>query len=316
MANSEIPELTIPDEKYEKQREKLDEKNRKELEKLSLEDQIDASTSTPGRNVTKKPEVTVKLSDFTDLRYTMRQVHMGYFIIFNQDKYVSGHPYHNNPRAGSSVDAEKLEKSMKSLGFTVVRYDNRKTSEIKKYMKQYTTAEQNKTVNAFGCAFFSHGEQDGELATFDDFINVKDLVEQVHVKNAPNLVGKPKLFFFQACRGGQYMDGQKLQAVAFKANPVRISWPDAADILCHFATTEGHLSFRNPNHGSWFIRNLTDKIDKYGLKQEFHHVLLRVNAGIADIESQTGQVETSGKKQAAQIQSQMTKELHFGDYKK
>ena len=53
--------------------------------------------------------------------------------------------------------------------------------------------------------------------------------------------------------------------------------------------SEGHLSFRNATHGSWFIRNLTDKIDKYGLKLEFHHVLLRVNAGIADIESQTGQ---------------------------
>ena len=64
-------------------------------------------------------------------------------------------------------------------------------------MKQYATAEQNARVNAFGCAFFSHGEENGKLATFDDFINVKDLVDQVHVKNAPLLIGKPKLFFFQ-----------------------------------------------------------------------------------------------------------------------
>ena len=64
-------------------------------------------------------------------------------------------------------------------------------------MKQYTTTTQNARVNAFGCAFFSHGEEDGELATFDDFINVKDLVDHVHAKNAPDLVGKPKLFFFQ-----------------------------------------------------------------------------------------------------------------------
>ena len=64
-------------------------------------------------------------------------------------------------------------------------------------MKQYTTTEKNKNVNAFGCAFFSHGEENGELATFDDFITVKDLVEHAHVKNSPYLVGKPKLFFFQ-----------------------------------------------------------------------------------------------------------------------
>ena len=55
---------------------------------------------------------------------------------------------------------------------------------------------------------------------------------------------------------------------------------------------------------------MTDKIDNYALKHEFYNVLLRVNRGIAEIESQTG------KKQAAQIQSQMTKELHFGDYRK
>ena len=91
----------------------------------SFSDQVDSSAATPGRNVTKQPEVSVKLSDFIDHRYTMRQHHMGYFIIFNQDKYSKKHPYHDKPRAGSCVDAEKLEKSMKSLGFTVVRYDNR-----------------------------------------------------------------------------------------------------------------------------------------------------------------------------------------------
>lgn len=201
---------------------------------------------------------------------------------------------------------------MSKLGFTVYRYDNRTTSEILSTLKQYVCSSSNQDANAFGCAFFSHGEDNGELATFDDFINVKDLVEQTH--HGKDLVGKPRLFFFQACRGGDYMDGPKFKSVANKGDTT-LSWPQEADILCHFATTEGHLSFRSPVLGSWFIRNLTEVLDKYALELEFHHVLLRVNSGIAAIESQTSQAETSGKKQASQIQSQLTKELWFKDFK-
>ena len=84
---------------------------------------------------------------------------------------------------------------MSKLGFTVYRYDNRTTSEILSSLKQYVCSSSNQDANAFGCAFFSHGEDNGELATFDDFINVKDLVEQTH--HGKDLVGKPRLFFFQ-----------------------------------------------------------------------------------------------------------------------
>ena len=40
-----------------------------------------------------------------------------------------------------------------------------------------------------------------------------------------------------ACRGGEYMDGNKLKAVAMCVPDKKLSWPDAADILCHYATT-------------------------------------------------------------------------------
>lgn len=40
------------------------------------------------------------------------------------------------------------------------------------------------------------------------------------------------------------------------AAPVYRSWPLDADILIHYATTEGHLSWRSPVNGSWFIVTL------------------------------------------------------------
>ena len=86
---------------------------------------------------------------------------------------------------------------MEKLGFSVYCYDNRKTDEIRKYLKQYTTAKSNENVNAFGCAFFSHGEEGGELATYDGFINAREIVDSVKGQDAPNLISRPKIFFFQ-----------------------------------------------------------------------------------------------------------------------
>ena len=79
------------------------------------------------------------------------------------------------------------------------------SDEIRKYLKQYTSAKSNENVNAFGCAFFSHGEESGELATFDGFINASEIVESVQGQNAPYLIGRPKIFFFQGQIIPRYM---------------------------------------------------------------------------------------------------------------
>ena len=86
---------------------------------------------------------------------------------------------------------------MEKLGFEVYRYDNRKTDQIREKLKQHTTAKSNENVNAFGCAFFSHGGEGGKLATYDGSINANEIVDFVTGQNASNLIGRPKIFFFQ-----------------------------------------------------------------------------------------------------------------------
>ena len=195
ISENSIEELPQLDPDYDTFRQEDDAKNEETIQKLK--DEEDAGMAQPGRNIAPTMNVPIKLSDFRDIKYTMRHVHMGYFLIFNQEKFNRRHPYHSKPRAGSSVDATKLQTTMEKLGFSVYRYDNRTTQEVKKYLKQYTSATSNTNVNAFGCAFFSHGEEGGAMATYDGFINAKDVVESVHGQQAQHLIGKPKLFFFQ-----------------------------------------------------------------------------------------------------------------------
>lgn len=79
------------------------------------------------------------------------------------------------------------------------------------------------------------------------------------------------MFIVQACRGHEYMEGWRVKAGTTEkvANaPVYRSWPLDADILIHYATTEGHLSWRSPVNGSWFVSTLSG-ILMYIIKKTF-----------------------------------------------
>ena len=79
------------------------------IEKLIKNDEEDA-INPAGRGISKPKEVAIKLSDFKGNKYPMSRVHMGYFLIFNQERFKKGHPYNRSPREGSSVDAKKLQE--------------------------------------------------------------------------------------------------------------------------------------------------------------------------------------------------------------
>jgi len=117
------------------------------------------------------------------------------------------------------------------------------------------------------------------------------------------------------------MDAQVTQ-VAVRADDRPLTWPKEADIICLLATVEGYFSYRNPVDGSWLVLNLCHQInqwlenyEKNKTDLEFHHLLIRVNAAIAQMASRTNDPRTSGKKQVSVIQSQLTKELYFTDFK-
>jgi len=284
---------------------------------VTLNEESDSSAIPPGRgNARPIKDQPIEKRNFLELlKYPMDKPHMGFFLIFNQYQFSQDHEhYYNSPRKGSIEDAQNLDKAMSDLGFTVKIYDNLKTRDIMMKIKKYSSSTSNSRTNAFGMAYLSHGETGGKLATYDDYINLNDMIQPF--KEAKDLIGKPKIFIIQACRGSEYMDGNDVRAVAYGDTQQQYSWPVDADIICAFPTTEGHASWRNPRVGTWFIFDLMQQIKEFGKKIEFHHLLLRVNAMTSLRESNTPSNDYSHKKkQVSQIQSQLTKQLWFGDFK-
>lgn len=116
----------------------------------------------------------------------------------------------------------------------------------------------------------THGKRDGKIYSSDGELYVNEIWEYFIRDNCKTLIGKPKLFFIQACRGSLVDPG-----ILFKVVPQALRKkilmhdmvdsknlleeenfviPSLADLLVMYSTSEGYYSFRNPKDGSWFIQ--------------------------------------------------------------
>lgn len=115
---------------------------------------------------------------------------------------------HLGERAGSEKDAKELEELWKQLGFTVKCESNTlKAHNI--YTVLQKTAEEidnQQNSNCFVCCIMSHGNMGSIYGSDTKPLGIKDIIDLFKEINCKALAGKPKLFFIQACRGGETMD--------------------------------------------------------------------------------------------------------------
>ena len=125
----------------------------------------------------------------------------------------------------------------------------------------------------------SHGDKDdyggGIIHTFDGKMRVDSLWRYFAGDRCPSLLGKPKLFFIQACRGSLTDFGAEIEDDDKRFNqneeecsrrnrcaPVPQKIPIMADILVMFSSADGYFSIRDTRFGSWFIQALCLKLEQ------------------------------------------------------
>lgn len=172
----------------------------------------------------------------------------------------------------------------------------------------------------------THGKKDGIIYSEDGEFMVNELWENFIGENCPSLIGKPKLFFIQACRGSMTDPGILLKPKAkarmlskptdtVDAKAMREELfviPTLADLLVMYSTSEGYYSFRNPSDGSWFIQALCTELEENS-HEEIMTILTGVNRRVAfGKQSYVPQKpEWDASKQMPIIQSMLTKSLYF-----
>ncbi|NP_001041531.2 caspase-3b isoform X2 [Danio rerio] len=243
--------------------------------------------------------------DNVDYQYKTNYPNLGQCLIINNKNFHKRTGM--GVRNGTDEDAKKVFETFSQLGFKVGHYNDLTVSQMMALLNKASQEDHSKSA-MFACVLLSHGD-DGLIYGTDNSIELKRLFAHFRGDRCTSLVGKPKLFFIQACRGTDLDSGIECDGVGDEETQ-RI--PVEADFLYAYSTAPGYYAWRNVANGSWFISSLCDMLLKYGKQLEIMQVMTRVNHKVAlEFESSSNLPGFDGKKQIPCIVSMLTKELYF-----
>ncbi|KAL7826173.1 hypothetical protein SRHO_G00339110 [Serrasalmus rhombeus] len=220
--------------------------------------------------------------------YEMSSVPRGLCVIINNMKFDPPFKYRN----GSEVDEESLNKVFSWLGFTVEVHRDKTAEQMKELLKHLS--QKDHEGDCFVCCILSHGCTEGVHGTDGGVVPSEDVFGPFRGTSCPNLAGKPKAFFIQACRGEDYQvpvevqaddlgGDEAAQAAVLEMDAVEIiTIPADADFLVARSSVKGFYSFRSTLSGSWFIQSLCKQLKTYCPKgEDVQSILLSVNQEVS-----------------------------------
>uniref|UniRef100_A0A1B0D650 Caspase n=1 Tax=Phlebotomus papatasi TaxID=29031 RepID=A0A1B0D650_PHLPP len=221
----------------------------------------------------------------------------GYAIIFNNEKFDGDS---KEFRVGSRNDEKELQKTLTRFNIETKVERDPSLSTIEKKVKEISKMDFKKKSCLFVC-ILSHGNQGQTIFAKDKSYNLdKDVIEPI-IKNA-TLVGKPKIFIIQACKGAI----QSFGIAMTDATPVSTSSltkPSEADILILYSSYEGRVSYRL-EMGSIFIQKLCTFINSDHRIRSLEDIMKETRRDIIDNSPQN-------LKQTPTMVSTLTKDFFF-----
>lgn len=248
--------------------------------------------------------------------YKMDHKRRGIALIFNNESFYW--QLRLNNRSGTNADKQNLIRRFHGLGFEVRAYDNHKREEVLAILNEVAAAD-HVDADCFVCIFLSHGEN-GHVFAYDDKIDVQEMTALFKGDKCRSLVGKPKIFILQACRGDEHddpvtpmdvVDSQMANEVVVDAG-VLYTLPAGADFIMCYSVAEGYYSHREVINGSWYIQDLCEILRCFGSTLEFTELLTLVNRKVSYRSvGNSSDRKAIGKKQVPCFASMLTKKLFF-----
>ncbi|OWA50143.1 putative Caspase-3 [Hypsibius exemplaris] len=245
--------------------------------------------------------------------YPMTYPRRGHAVIFNNYWFAE-----HSLRDGTDTDVVNLQRTLGMLGFKVTVHKDLTAPEMEVKMKELAR-DDHSNADCFFAVFLSHGAEGGIFGKIG-FSRYDALTGDFHRGDiCKTLVGKPKIFIIQACRGNE-----SEEAVAVSPPPpddgygeIETDGPTVAagsDILYAFASGSGSAAFRSPEHGSWFIQTLCQYMCDYAdsSSMDFQRILTKVSQQVSTEFACNN--TTSGhhnRKQAPTVETTFTKLLYL-----
>uniref|UniRef100_L7N1S0 Caspase 10 n=1 Tax=Myotis lucifugus TaxID=59463 RepID=L7N1S0_MYOLU len=188
--------------------------------------------------------------------YRMDRKHRGYCVVINNQNFTS-----LSKRQGTDKDAaECLKHVFQWLGFNVdMRVDVTK-ERLDEVLQEYKSHPDHANGDCFVFCVLTHGKFGAVYSSDQALIPIREIMSHFTAQQCPGLANKPKLFFIQACQGGEIQSSVSIEADAVNPElvepPLQESVPVEADFLLGLSTVPGYVSFRHKTEGSWYIQSL------------------------------------------------------------
>ena len=177
------------------------------------------------------------------LRYKMDHAERGIALVLNISKY-DPNPLKLKERKWSIKDVEILTKTLEYLEFKVELVENFTKEQIKDRLQQIVTEIDHKYFDCFLCVVMSHGINDSFATGNSELMSFEEIMAPI--KSCSSLKNKPKMFFFQACRGEKEMESTQSSRVSSASSTKSSKGTPMTENIPSTSTQSNNNSKTNP----------------------------------------------------------------------
>jgi len=241
-----------------------------------------------------------------DLFYTMKRSRLGSAVIINNL---------DTQQSPTKKDVEAMATVLRDMGFDVEIHKDLTSQGMNVVKRKITTESMHKDSNCFLLLVISHGTADNFLLDKDGnkTWNLESLVTEIC--DVQTLVGKPKLFFIEACRGKEQNHGNMLMSKSAAPAPQQsgITLPSKQDVFVGFATVPGYVSLTS-SAGSPYLQALATELGQYARTTDLSDIHLLVKRKLAGLRLGDEQV-TQGAEERSSLLSKLLFARYNGNHK-
>lgn len=170
-------------------------------------------------------------------------------IIYNSYKET------NCPLEGTHKDAMRMKESFTKLKFATHIESDLGKDRLEKLAYEAAHCKYPPTCQCIALVFSGHGKDANHVISEDqNLVSTQLLIEQFLPKNAPKIGIIPKLFFLDACRGADQMEGLLIPRGFKVADTMTV--PPEGNFLVAYSNLPGYVSYEvqgkdNSGGGLW-----------------------------------------------------------------
>ena len=266
----------------------------------------DSNEPILGIEIQPDPHPLQKLQKYEGRVYELVHRNRGRVLIINNVNFKATAPGMKlEDRHGSDFDAMNLQNLFKALGFTVATEEDQTAGQIRDLMRKEARNPQHRDADAYFMWILSHGTEGIVYGADGKAVNIDwDITHHFTQASCRNLTGKPKVFFFQCCRGHEAAEAAMhghvgepqtkdkgtgdMEASRPSADTVQYSGQNqspsqpvaahpAGDMLLVFANIIGYESYRYADKGTRLVRAFVQEVCRSAHEKELVEILSDVD---------------------------------------